>query len=70
MWSVAFTDVIQFVLMLGFVNSFTISDECSWWWPGLTEKLPEGAMTLIKNSGTYDWKLLLQFFFRNRMGLC
>jgi len=32
------------------------------WWPGLTEKLPEGALTLIKNTGTYDWKFIIAIF--------
>jgi solute:Na+ symporter, SSS family len=63
MWSVAFTDVIQFVLMLGSsLILLPLVMSAVGWWPGLTEKLPEGAMTLIKNTGTYDWKFIIAIF--------
>jgi len=63
MWSVAFTDVIQFVLMLGSaLILLPLVMGAVGWWPGLTEKLPEGAMTLIKNTGTYDWKFIIAIF--------
>lgn len=63
MWSVAFTDVIQFVLMLGgSLILLPLVMSAVGWWPGLTEKLPEGALTLVKNTGTYDWKFIIAIF--------
>jgi len=63
MWSVAFTDVIQFVLMLGSaLIVLPLAMSAVGWWPGLAEKLPEGALTLIKNNGTYDWKFIIAIF--------
>jgi len=63
MWSVAFTDVIQFVLMLGSaLILLPLVMSAVGWWPGLSEKLPEGALTLVKNSGTYDWKFIIAIF--------
>lgn len=63
MWSVAFTDVIQFVLMLGSaLILLPLAMSAVGWWPGLSDKLPEGALTLIKNTGTYDWKFIIAIF--------
>lgn len=63
MWSVAFTDVIQFVLMLGgSLILLPLVMSAVGWWPGLTEKLPEGTLTLVKNTGTYDWKFIIAIF--------
>ncbi len=63
MWSVAFTDVIQFVLMLaGALILLPVAMHAVGWWPGLVSKLPEGALTLIKNGGAYDWKFILAIF--------
>jgi solute:Na+ symporter, SSS family len=63
MWSVAFTDVIQFVLMLGgALILLPLAMSYIGWWPGMAAKLPEGALTLIKQSGTYDWKFILAIF--------
>ena len=63
MWSVAFTDVVQFVLMLGgALILLPLAMSYIGWWPGLAAKLPEGALTLVKQSGTYDWKFILAIF--------
>lgn len=63
MWSVAFTDVIQFVLMLASaLILLPLVMSAVGWWPGLVEKLPEGALTLIRDNGTYDWKFVLAIF--------
>jgi SSS family solute:Na+ symporter len=63
MWSVAFTDVIQFVLMLGSaLIILPLVMSAVGWWPGLNDKLPEGALTLVKNTGTYDWKFIIAIF--------
>lgn len=63
MWSVAFTDVIQFVLMLASaLILLPLVMSAVGWWPGLTEKIPEESLTLIKSTGTYDWKFILAIF--------
>jgi SSS family solute:Na+ symporter len=63
MWSVAFTDVVQFVLMLGgALILLPLAMSYIGWWPGMVAKLPEGALTLVKQSGTYDWKFILAIF--------
>ncbi|MCX6170658.1 MAG: sodium:solute symporter family protein [Ignavibacteriales bacterium] len=63
MWSVAFTDVIQFVLMLGgALILLPMAMSAVGWWPGLISKLPEGHMTLIKSHGTYDWRFIIAIF--------
>ena len=63
MWSVAFTDVIQFVLMLGgALILLPLAMSAVGWWPGMISKLPEGHMTLIKSHGTYDWRFIIAIF--------
>ena len=63
MWSVAFTDVMQFVFMLGgALIVLPLSMAAVGWMPGLIEKLPEMSMTLVRNTGTYDWKFVLAIF--------
>jgi SSS family solute:Na+ symporter len=63
MWSVAFTDVIQFILMLGgALILLPLAMSAVGWFPGMEAKLPEGALTLVKDSGTYNWKFILAIF--------
>lgn len=63
MWSVAFTDVIQFVLMLGgSLILLPLVMSAVGWSPGLAQKLPEGALDLVRNTGTYDWKFIIAIF--------
>ena len=63
MWSVAFTDVIQFVLMLGgALILLPIAMSLVGWWPGLVSKLPVGTLTLVRQNGVYDWKFILAIF--------
>jgi SSS family solute:Na+ symporter len=63
MWSVAFTDVMQFVFMLGgALIVLPLSMAAVGWMPGLIEKLPDLSMTLVRNTGTYDWKFILAIF--------
>ena len=63
MWSVALTDVIQFVLMLaGALIILPLVMEQVGWWPGLKAALPEGALTLVQQEGTYNWKFILAIF--------
>ena len=63
MWSVTLTDVIQFVLMLA--SALIVVPLAMWqvgWWPNLTTALPEGALTLVQQEGTYSWKFILAMF--------
>lgn len=63
MWSVAFTDVIQFVLMLGgALILLPLAMSAIGWWPGMAAKLPKGALTLVRSEGTYDWRFILAIF--------
>lgn len=63
MWSVALTDVIQFVLMLaGALLVLPLAMYQVGWWPGLESSLPEGALTLVQQEGTYNWKFILAIF--------
>ncbi|MBK7107333.1 MAG: sodium:solute symporter family protein [Ignavibacteriae bacterium] len=63
MWSVALTDVIQFVLMLaGALILLPIVMNLVGWWPGLVEKLPQGSLTFVQQEGTYNWKFILAIF--------
>src|SRR3990172_6784072 len=55
MWSVAFTDVIQFVFMLGgALVLLPLAMSAIGWWPAMEAKLPEGALTLVRETGTYN----------------
>jgi solute:Na+ symporter, SSS family len=63
MWSVAFTDVVQFVFMLaGALIVLPLAMHTVGWWPGLTSQLPAGAMTLVSKEGTYNWTFILAIF--------
>ncbi len=63
MWSVAFTDVIQFVLMLvGALIVLPLAMAEVGWWPKLQASLPSAWLTLVKQGGTYDWKFILAIF--------
>jgi SSS family solute:Na+ symporter len=63
MWSVAFTDVMQFVFMLGgALIVLPLSMAAVGWMPGLVDKLPEFSMQLVRESGTYNWKFILAIF--------
>lgn len=63
MWSVAFTDVIQFILMLGgALILLPLVMSAVGWFPGLSAKLPVGALSLVKSTGTYNWKFILAIF--------
>ena len=63
MWSVAFTDVIQFVLMLGSaLILLPLAMSYIGWWPGMAAKLPEGALNLVQQTGNYNWKFIIAIF--------
>ena len=64
MWSVAFTDVLQFVLMLGgALVLLPIAMKSVGWWPGLESSLPKDFLVLVKSEGTYNWKFIIAIFF-------
>ncbi len=60
MWSVALTDVLQFILMMGgaLVILPLIMSQIGWW-PGLKAGLPEGHLALVRTTGTYNWAFIL-----------
>ena len=63
MWSVAFTDVIQFVLMLGgALILLPLAMKAVGWWPGMVARLPEGHLTLVRAHGAYDWRFIIAIF--------
>ena len=63
MWSVAFTDVMQFVFMLGgALVVLPLAMSAVGWMPGLIAKLPAGSLNLVRQSGTYNWKFVLAIF--------
>lgn len=71
MWSVAFTDVIQFVFMLGgALVLLPIAMSTIGWWPAMQSKLPDGALTLVKETGTYNWKFVLAIFLLGIQWAC
>ena len=64
MWSVAFTDTMQFVFMLGgALIVLPIAMSKIGWWPGMTQSLPAGSLSLVTAQGTYNWKFILAIFF-------
>jgi SSS family solute:Na+ symporter len=63
MWSVAFTDVMQFVFMLGgALIVLPLAMSAVGWMPGLIAKLPALSFTLVRETGTYNWKFILAIF--------
>ncbi len=64
MWSVTFTDVIQFVLMLGgALVLLPLAMSAVGWWPGLTAKLPKESFDLVQQTGKYNWQFILAILF-------
>ena len=63
MWSVAFTDAMQFVFMMaGALVVLPLAMSRVGWWPGLEAQLPAGALTLVTQGGTYNWQFILAIF--------
>ncbi|MBN2354529.1 sodium:solute symporter family protein, partial [candidate division KSB1 bacterium] len=63
MWSVAFTDLMQFIFMLaGALIVLPLAMSQIGWWPGLSAKLPAEALNLVPMTGTYNWKFILAIF--------
>lgn len=71
MWSVAFTDVIQFVFMLGgALILLPMAMSAVGWWPNMAAKLPHGALTLVRETGTYNWKFIIAIFLLGIQWAC
>jgi SSS family solute:Na+ symporter len=59
-WSVALTDALQFVLMLGgALIILPLAMRSVGWLPGLIEKLPEGHFEFVKMTGQYNWQFII-----------
>ncbi len=60
MWSVAFTDVMQFVFMLGgALIVLPLAMSKIGWWPQLAAQLPPESLTLVTQTGAYNWKFII-----------
>jgi SSS family solute:Na+ symporter len=71
MWSVALTDVIQFIFMLsGALILLPLAMSYVGWWPGLTAKLPKGSLNLIQQTGRYNWQFVLAILFLGIQWAC
>ena len=71
MWSVVFTDALQFLLMmLGVLIILPISMYAVGWWPGLIEKIQPGHLDLINLSGKYNWKFVIAIWFLGIQWAC
>jgi len=63
MWSVTFTDVLQFELMLlGSLILMPLAMHAVGWWDGLKAALPLESLSLVKSTGTYNWKFIIAIF--------
>jgi SSS family solute:Na+ symporter len=63
MWSVTFTDILQFELMLlGSLIIMPLAMHAVGWYDGLKASLPPESLTLVKSTGTYNWKFIIAIF--------
>ena len=71
MWSIVFTDAIQFFLMmLGVLIILPVSMYAVGWWPGLVAKIQPGHLDLISLGGRYNWKFVLAIWFLGIQWAC
>jgi SSS family solute:Na+ symporter len=71
MWSIVFTDAVQFILMMtGVLIVLPISMHAVGWWPGLVEKLQQGHLDLITQTGKYNWKFVIAIWFLGIQWAC
>ena len=71
MWSVAFTDVLQFSLMLlGALIFFPIIMIHVGGFSGLTESLPSSYLELVPQSGQLNWMFILAIFLLGIQWAC
>ncbi|NOZ55843.1 MAG: hypothetical protein GXO73_03510, partial [Calditrichaeota bacterium] len=63
MWSVALTDVLQFILMMtGALILLPLAMAAVGWWPGLVAKIEPGHLELVTQTGSYNWLFVLAIF--------
>ncbi|MBN1542929.1 sodium:solute symporter family protein, partial [candidate division KSB1 bacterium] len=63
-WSVALTDALQFVLMLGgALILLPLAMRSVGWLPGLLQQLPTGHFDFVKLDGQYNWLFILAISF-------
>ena len=63
MWSVALTDVLQFILMMtGALILLPLVMAAVGWWPGLVHKIEPGHLQLVTQTGKYNWLFILAIF--------
>jgi len=71
MWSVALTDVLQFVIMMaGALVVLPLVMSRVGWWPGLVEKLPAEHMKLVTATGDFNWVFTLAIFLLGIQWAC
>lgn len=59
-WSIALTDVLQFILMLGgALILLPLAMKSVGWMPGLIEKLPAGHLEFVTRTGHYNWLFII-----------
>lgn len=71
MWSIVFTDAVQFFLMmLGVLVILPLSMYAVGWWPGLVEKIQPGHLDLIPQTGKYNWTFIIAIWFLGIQWAC
>ncbi len=71
MWSIVFTDALQFLLMmLSVLIILPLSMYAVGWWPGLVAKVQPGHLDLITQSGKYNWKFVVAIWFLGIQWAC
>jgi SSS family solute:Na+ symporter len=71
MWSIVFTDAVQFLLMmLGVLIILPVSMYAIGWWPGLVDQIQPGHLDLITQSSKYNWKFVIAIWFLGIQWAC
>ena len=71
MWSIALTDVVQFILMMaGALIALPLAMKAVGWWPGLVLRLPPAHLDLITKTGPYNWAFVIAIFFLGIQWAC
>jgi D-arabinose 5-phosphate isomerase GutQ len=71
MWSIVFTDALQFLMMmLGVLIVLPLSMHAVGWWPGLLAKVQPGHLDLITQSAKYNWKFVIAIWFLGIQWAC
>jgi solute:Na+ symporter, SSS family len=60
MWSLVFTDSLQFLMMMvGLLLLLPLAMHSIGWWPGLVAKAPPGHLELVSQFGKYNWEFVI-----------